>query len=216
MQYGCDIMKVNEIFYSIQGEGTLIGIPMVFVRFTGCNLRCTWCDTKYAWEEGKEMSMEEIIGEIRKYKSNWVCLTGGEPLLQKDIYKLIDRLINLGYRVLLETNGSLSLEDLPCEEQLIVDMDIKTPSSGMSNFMNLENLELLGPKDTIKFVIADENDYNFMKEFIKNHEIKGEVIAQSEGNKNLKWLTEKVLEDGLNIRVLPQLHKIIWGDRRGV
>jgi len=216
MQYGCDIMKVNEIFYSIQGEGTLIGIPMVFVRFTGCNLRCTWCDTKYAWEEGKEMSMEEIIGEIRKYKSNWVCLTGGEPLLQKDIYKLIDRLINLGYRVLLETNGSLSLEDLPCEEQLIVDMDIKTPSSGMSNFMNLENLELLGPKDTIKFVIADENDYNFMKEFIKNHEIKGEVIAQPEGNKNLKWLTEKVLEDGLNIRVLPQLHKIIWGDRRGV
>jgi 7-carboxy-7-deazaguanine synthase len=216
MPYGCDGMKVNEIFYSIQGEGTYIGIPMVFVRFTGCNLRCTWCDTKYAWEEGREMSMDEIIGEIKKYNTNWVCLTGGEPLLQDDIYRLIDRILNLGYRILLETNGSISLENLPCEDNLIVDMDIKTPSSGMSKFMDMGNLEILGPKDTVKFVISDESDYNFMKEFIKNHEIKGEVIVQPEGNKNLKWLVEKVLEDQLNVRVLPQLHKIIWGDRRGV
>ncbi len=209
-------MKVNEIFYSIQGEGTYIGIPMVFVRFTGCNLRCTWCDTKYAWEEGKEMSIDEIISEIKKYSTGWVCLTGGEPLLQEDIYKLIDRLLSMEYRILLETNGSINLENLPCEENLIVDMDIKTPSSGMTKFMDLSNLEILGPKDTVKFVIVDEGDYEFFKEFIKNNEIKGEIILQPEGNRNLKWLAEKVLEDQLNVRVLPQLHKIIWGDKRGV
>ncbi len=209
-------MKVNEIFYSIQGEGTYIGIPMVFVRFTGCNLRCTWCDTKYAWEEGKEMSLDEIINEIKKYETKWVCITGGEPLLQKDIYKFIDRLLNMEYNVLLETNGSISIENLPCEDNLIVDMDIKTPSSNMTQLMDLSNLEMLGKKDTVKFVIANDEDYEFMKSFIKNHEINAEVIVQPEGNKNLKQLVEKVLGDHLNVRVLPQLHKIIWGDKRGV
>lgn len=207
---------MNEIFYSIQGEGVYMGIPMVFVRFTGCNLRCSWCDTKYAWEEGKEMKIDEILAEIKKYKTNWVCITGGEPLLQEDIYKFIDRLLNMGYKILLETNGSITLENLPCEDNLIVDMDIKTPSSGMSKFMDLSNLEILGPKDTVKFVIANQEDYAFFKEFIKNNEIKGEIILQPEGNKNLKWLVEKVLEDQLNVRVLPQLHKIVWGDKRGV
>ncbi|MEM4083848.1 MAG: radical SAM protein [Thermoplasmata archaeon] len=216
MPYGCEYMKVNEIFYSIQGEGVYMGIPMVFVRFTGCNLRCSWCDTKYAWEEGKEMKIDEILAEIKKYKTNWVCITGGEPLLQEDIYKFIDRLLNMGYKILLETNGSITLENLPCEDNLIVDMDIKTPSSGMSKFMDLSNLEILGPKDTVKFVIANQEDYAFFKEFIKNNEIKGEIILQPEGNKNLKWLVEKVLEDQLNVRVLPQLHKIVWGDKRGV
>ncbi len=209
-------MKVNEIFYSIQGEGSYIGIPMVFVRFTGCNLRCTWCDTKYAWDEGKEMTMDEIIDEIKKYETKWVCITGGEPLLQKDIYKFLDKLLNMEYSILLETNGSISIENLPCEDNIVVDMDIKTPSSGMSQFMDLSNLELLGKKDTVKFVIANDDDYDFMKSFIKNHEINAEIIVQPEGNKNLKQLVEKVLKDNLNVRVLPQLHKIIWGDRRGV
>jgi len=209
-------MKVNEIFYSIQGEGTYIGVPMVFVRFTGCNLRCTWCDTKYAWEEGREMEIDEIIDEIKKYQTKWVCVTGGEPLLQKDIYKFINRLLDMDYKVLVETNGSISIENLPCEENIIVDMDIKTPSSGMTQFMDLSNLELLGKKDTVKFVIANDEDYEFMKSFIKNHEINAEIIVQPEGNKNLKELVEKVLSDQLNVRVLPQLHKIIWGDRRGV
>jgi len=209
-------MKVNEIFYSIQGEGTYIGVPMVFVRFTGCNLRCTWCDTKYAWEEGREMEIDEIIDEIKKYQTKWVCVTGGEPLLQKDIYKFINRLLDMDYKVLVETNGSISIENLPCEENIIVDMDIKTPSSGMTQFMDLSNLELLGKKDTVKFVIANDEDYEFMKSFIKNHEINAEIIVQPEGNKNMKELVEKVLSDQLNVRVLPQLHKIIWGDRRGV
>lgn len=209
-------MIVNEIFFSIQGEGIYIGTPMVFVRFTGCNLRCKWCDTSYAWEEGKEMDMDTIVNEVKKYPTKWVCLTGGEPLLQKDIYKLIDKFLLLDYRVLIETNGSISIEDIPCEDNVIIDMDIKTPSSGMSQFNDYSNIELLGSKDYVKFVIDDDVDYNFMKDILKSYEIKSEVIVQPQGNKNLKHLAEKVLEDGLNVRVLPQLHKIIWGDRRGV
>lgn len=209
-------MIVNEIFFSIQGEGLYIGTPMVFVRFTGCNLRCKWCDTKYAWEEGREMNLEEIVLEVKKYPAEWVCLTGGEPLLQKDIYKLMDKFLAMGYRVLVETNGSVSIEEIPCEENVIIDMDIKTPSSGMSEFNNYSNIELLGSKDYVKFVIEDEVDYNFMKDILRSYEMKCEVVAQPEGNKNLKYLAEKVLADGLGVRVLPQLHKIIWGDRRGV
>lgn len=209
-------MIVNEIFFSIQGEGLYIGTPMVFVRFTGCNLRCKWCDTKYAWEEGREMDLEEIVLEVKKYPAGWVCLTGGEPLLQKDIYKLMDKFLAMDYRVLVETNGSVSIEEIPCEENVIIDMDIKTPSSGMSEFNNYSNIELLGSKDYVKFVIEDEVDYNFMKDILKSYEMKCEVVAQPEGNKNLKYLAEKVLADGLGVRVLPQLHKIIWGDRRGV
>ena len=162
------------------------------------------------------MEIDEIIDEIKKYQTKWVCVTGGEPLLQKDIYKFINRLLDMDYKVLVETNGSISIENLPCEENIIVDMDIKTPSSGMTQFMDLSNLELLGKKDTVKFVIANDEDYEFMKSFIKNHEINAEIIVQPEGNKNLKELVEKVLSDQLNVRVLPQLHKIIWGDRRGV
>jgi len=209
-------MKVNEIFFSLQGEGLYIGVPMAFVRFTGCNLRCKWCDTKYAWEEGSEMSMDDIISDVKKYPTNWVCLTGGEPLLQKDIYKLIDKFLSMDYKVLVETNGSMSIENIPCEENVIIDMDIKTPSSGMSQFNDYSNIEMLGSKDYVKFVIQDDVDYNFMKDILKNYEFKCEVIAQPEGNKNLKYLAEKVISDGLKLRVLPQLHKIIWGDKHGV
>ncbi|MGC8565846.1 MAG: 7-carboxy-7-deazaguanine synthase QueE [Thermoplasmata archaeon] len=209
-------MKVNEIFFSLQGEGLYIGVPMAFVRFTGCNLRCKWCDTKYAWEEGSEMSMDNIISDVKKYPTNWVCLTGGEPLLQKDIYKLIDKFLSMDYKVLVETNGSMSIENIPCEENVIIDMDIKTPSSGMSQFNDYSNIEMLGSKDYVKFVIQDDVDYNFMKDILKNYEFKCEAIAQPEGNKNLKYIAEKVISDGLKLRVLPQLHKIIWGDKHGV
>jgi len=209
-------MKVNEIFFSLQGEGLYIGVPMAFVRFTGCNLRCKWCDTKYAWEEGSEMSMDDIISDVKKYPTNWVCLTGGEPLLQRDIYKLIDKFLSMDYKVLVETNGSMSIENIPCEENVIIDMDIKTPSSGMSQFNDYSNIEMLGSKDYVKFVIQDDVDYNFMKDILKNYEFKCEVIAQPEGNKNLKYIAEKVISDGLKLRVLPQLHKIIWGDKHGV
>ncbi|MEM0160518.1 MAG: radical SAM protein [Thermoplasmata archaeon] len=209
-------MKINEIFYSIQGEGVHIGIPMVFVRFTGCNLRCEWCDTKYAFFEGSQMSVEEVMKEIKKHKVRWVCITGGEPLLQEDVYTLIYQLLKEEYNILIQTNGSISLIDIPCEDTIFINMDIKTPSSKMQDKLLDSNLEILGKKDSIKFVIADEEDYKYMKQFLKEHEIESEVILQPEGNKNYKELVEKVLKDRLNVRVLPQLHKLIWGDKHGV
>ncbi|MGC8581954.1 MAG: 7-carboxy-7-deazaguanine synthase QueE [Thermoplasmata archaeon] len=208
-------MKVNEIFYSLQGEGILIGKPMVFVRFSGCNLMCTWCDTKYAWEEGKEMEIDDILSIIRKFDTEWICLTGGEPLIQKDIYKLINILLNENKKILLETNGSISIENVPTEENIIIDMDIKTPSSGMQQYNDFSNLELLGPKDYVKFVIKDRDDYEYAKDIIKKYNIKCEIVFQPEGNKNIRELAEWVLNDKLNVRVLIQLHKIIWGDVRG-
>ncbi len=208
-------MKVNEIFYSLQGEGILIGKPMVFVRFSGCNLRCTWCDTKYAWEEGKEMEINDILSIIKQFDTEWICLTGGEPLIQKDIYKLINILLNENKKILLETNGSISIENVPTEENIIIDMDIKTPSSGMQQYNDFSNLELLGPKDYVKFVIKDREDYEYAKNIIKNYNIKCEIVFQPEGNKNIRELAEWVLNDKLNVRVLIQLHKIIWGDVRG-
>ncbi len=120
------------------------------------------------------------------------------------------------YNIIVETNGSISIENIPCEENVIVDMDIKTPSSGMSQFNDYSNLELLSRKDYLKFIIEDDIDYNFMKDILKSYNINCDIIVQPEGNKNLKNLAEKILNDGLNVRVLPQLHKIIWGDRRGV
>lgn len=209
-------MKINEIFYSIQGEGMHIGIPMVFVRFTGCNLRCEWCDTKYAFFEGKTMSLEEVMHEIKKYRSRWVCITGGEPLLQEDVYSLIYQLLKEEYSILIQTNGSVSLTDIPCEDTIFINMDIKTPSSKMQDRLLESNLELLGKKDSIKFVIADEEDYAFMKQFLKAHRTESEVIVQPEGNRNYREIVEKVLKDRLNVRVLPQLHKLIWGDKHGV
>ena len=208
-------MKVNEMFVSLQGEGPYIGIPMFFIRFTGCNLRCEWCDTQYAFYEGKEMNIEEIIKEVKKSGRKWICLTGGEPLLQEEIYKLTDLLLE-EHNVIVETNGSILIDQLPTEENMIVALDIKTPSSKMEKHMRLENLDYLGPKDYVKFVIMDERDFQYAKKIINEREIRSEVIFQPVGGTALRWLAERVLEEKLNVRVLPQLHKIIWGDRRGV
>ncbi|AGB04926.1 organic radical activating enzyme [Aciduliprofundum sp. MAR08-339] len=209
-------MKINEMFLSIQGEGTYIGVPMFFIRLTGCNLRCEWCDTKYAFYEGEDMGIEEIMQRVRKAGVEWVCITGGEPLLQDDVYKLIDALLKEGHRVLLETNGSISIENLPTEENLVVSLDIKTPSSRMENAMRFENLDYLGPKDFVKFVIADERDFEYAKGIIERYKIEQDIVFQPVGGTDLKWLVEKVLNSRMNVRVLPQLHKIIWGEQRGV
>ena len=209
-------MKVNEMFTSIQGEGIYIGVPMFFVRLTGCNLRCEWCDTEYAFYEGEEMSIDSIIKKVEESGMKWVCITGGEPLLQEEVYKLIDILLRKDYKVLLETNGSILIDKLPTEENLVISLDIKTPSSKMERAMRFENLNYLGPKDFVKFVIMDENDFEYAKKIIEKYEIDKEIIFQPVGGTNLKWLAEKVVEEKLNVRVLPQLHKIIWGNKRGV
>ncbi len=204
------------MFTSIQGEGIYIGVPMFFVRLTGCNLRCEWCDTEYAFYEGEEMSIDSIVKKVEESGMKWVCITGGEPLLQEEVYKLIDILLRKDYKILLETNGSILIDKLPTEENLVISLDIKTPSSKMEKTMRFENLNYLGPKDFVKFVIMDEGDFEYAKKIIEKYEIDKEIIFQPVGGTNLKWLAEKVVEEKLNVRVLPQLHKIIWGNKRGV
>jgi 7-carboxy-7-deazaguanine synthase len=208
-------MKINEIFYSLQGEGILIGIPTTFIRTTGCNLRCSWCDTKYAYEEGKEMTVEEIMTKVKDFPSNHVCITGGEPLHQKDTIKLIQGLSDEGYQVSLETNGSKSIEELPCLDFLMISLDIKCPSSGMHEEMEFSNLELLSPNDQLKFIIEDEKDYSYAKDIIAKYSPVCSIIMMPVGGIDLKNLAEWVLRDKLKVRVLPQLHKLIWGEKRG-
>jgi 7-carboxy-7-deazaguanine synthase len=220
-------MKINEIFYSIQGEGQFIGRPMAFIRVSGCNLRCSWCDTKYAYDSGLELSIEDIIKKIGKYPTNHVCLTGGEPLIQDESIKLIESLIKLGYTIYLETNGSIKLDNLIKNEFLKISMDIKCPSSGEEQKMNFDNLKFLGAGDQVKFIIVDDGDYNYARmiinKYLSNND--SEIIFtpchnnlnRIENKFNLPILAEKVLNDGLKVRVLPQLHKIIWPEKeRGV
>ncbi len=209
-------MIVNEIFLSIQGEGEGVGKPTVFVRLTGCNLRCTWCDTEYAFYEGKDMSIREIMKEVEKYGIGRVCITGGEPLLQKESLELTDRLIEKGYEVSIETNGSLPIEGI--NKKAVISMDWKTPSSGETEKMRKENLKYLEEKDQLKFVIAGEEDYTYSRNFLEENreKIGCEIIFQPLGGLNIKWLAKRILEDKMDIRVLPQLHKIIWGEEKGV
>jgi len=205
-------VKIYSVFKSLQGEGLTIGAPTAFIRTSGCPLRCTYCDTPQAFEQGEEMSIDAILSNVAKLRCQHVCLTGGEPLAQKDSMKLLEKLLQKGYQVVLETNGAMPLDEMPCVENLTISMDIKCPSSGESSKMMLGNIELLGPTDQLKFIIADDADYEYAKEVVAEREPKCEVIFTPVGGKDLKGLAEKVLKDGLNVRVLPQLHKFIWGD----
>jgi len=205
-------MKIYSIFKSLQGEGLTIGAPTAFVRTSGCPLRCTYCDTLQALDKGEQMTIDEVMDRIAKLKCVHVCLTGGEPLAQKDAPKLLKRLLDEGYQVVLETNGAMPLDDMPCVENLTISMDIKCPSSGEADKMLFENIELLGPTDQLKFIISDDTDYEYAKEVIEKHSPNCEVIFTPVGGKDMKALAEKVLKQGMNVRVLPQLHKIIWGE----
>jgi len=198
-------MKVNEIFFSLQGEGKYIGMPQVFIRTAGCNFRCSWCDTWYSRAYGEEMNVKEILDEIGKYNVKSVCITGGEPMLHlDDLKKLVRELKNKGYFILLETNGSL-YDKYIFNKVDCVSMDIKPPSSGeRSNEILIKKLK---EKDQIKIVIADDTDYEYAKKIAKKSRIS--IILQPKGGIKIKELTDRVLKDRLNVRVLPQLHKII-------
>jgi 7-carboxy-7-deazaguanine synthase len=209
-------MRISEIFRSLQGEGVLIGTPTVFIRTVGCNLECSWCDTEHAREGGEELSIEQIMTELDKHKTQFICLTGGEPLIQKDAIKLLDMLVDKGYHITLETNGSLPLEDVPCAENMLISMDIKCPSSGMEERMLMSNIELLSPADQLKFVVADIDDLMYAEDILKNHEVRSNVIFTPVGGMELEPVARFVLSRKINARVLPQLHKLIWGDRKGV
>ena len=207
-------MKICEMFRSIQGEGKLIGVPTYFIRSIGCNLDCAWCDTKYSFDGGTEMSVDEIV-ESAKDERN-VCLTGGEPMIQKEFPELLDKLLAAGKHVTIETNGSVSIKDLPDSENILVSMDIKCPSSKMTERMDWNNLALLKPKDQLKFVLADEGDFEFAVEIVKRYNPNTEIIFSPVGGLEVRPIAERVVESGLNVRVLLQLHKIIWGNMKGV
>ncbi len=213
-------LKVNEIFYSIQGESTFAGLPCIFVRLTGCNLRCRWCDTKYAYEEGEVLSIDTIMKSISRYQCSLVELTGGEPLLQENTPLFIEKLLSRGYTVLVETNGSLNIDSISKKCHRIV--DFKCPSSRMQDKNDLDNIGRLTSKDEIKFVIADRDDYEFSCDLLR-------VIRKTMGDTfpvlfspltpglNPRTLAEWILNDRLMVRLQLQLHKIIWGTHiRGV
>jgi len=209
-------MRTCEIFRSLQGEGVLMGAPTTFVRTVGCNLDCCWCDTPYAKQGGKERSVDEILREVDAHGIPMVCVTGGEPLLQKEIYGLLEALIARRYHVTLETNGSLPLDELPCTESLMISMDLKCPSSGMCDRMVMDNLEILSPYDQLKFVVDGREDMDYVLEVINTYEINCPVIVTPVGGRELRPLAEWALANRVRVRVLPQLHKIIWGEGRGV
>ncbi|MDI3482375.1 MAG: 7-carboxy-7-deazaguanine synthase [Candidatus Methanomethylophilaceae archaeon] len=207
-------MNVVEMFYSLQGEGKHIGRPTFFVRFGGCNLDCLWCDTRYAAVEGEEMDRSEVFKACKEYKL--ICLTGGEPLLQDELPELVRALVAEGKEVVVETNGSLDISTLPDHPLVTVSMDIKCPSSGMTNRMDMDNIHRLKPKDQLKFIVNDGYDLEFALSVLESYKPCCEAIFSPVGGMDMEPLVEEILFRRLDVRVLPQLQKIIWGPRRGV
>lgn len=212
-------LLINEIFYSIQGESTYSGRPCVFVRLTGCNLRCTYCDTRYAYEEGITLEISEIMHRVADYKCSLVEITGGEPLLQDETPLLISNLLESGYEVMMETNGSLDISNV--DRRCIKVVDIKCPTSNAYDKNDLQNLKRLLPKDQLKFVIGDREDYAFAKRIIKlncpNFPGKQILFSPVSGKMSPARLAEWILEDHLDVRLHLQTHKYIWpGREKGV
>lgn len=211
-------MKVCEIFKSIQGESSFAGMPCVFVRLTGCNLRCAYCDTAYAYEEGTEMSVDEIISAVGKYGTELIEVTGGEPLEQEGALHLIRRLLDDGHTVLVETNGSKDIGMV--DRGAVIIMDIKTPGSGMFQHMDLGNLSRLKPSDEVKFVIANREEYEWARAFIAEKGLSGTctlLMSPAFGMLYPRALAEWIIADGLKVRLNLQLHKYIFApDERGV
>lgn len=213
-----NLLKVNEIYLSIQGESTQAGLPCVFVRLTYCNLRCTYCDTEYAFYEGKDYTIDQVIKEIGKYDCQLVEVTGGEPLVQEECKDLMNRLCNEGYVVMLETGGSLPVKDV--DQRVMIIMDFKCPSSGMMKKNLYENINYIKPTDEIKFVVGNREDYEWSKEIIEKYNLSSKcnilfsvVFGELEPVTLVGW----ILEDKLNVRFQLQMHKFIWApDTKGV
>ncbi len=205
------MLKVNEIYFSIQGESTKAGLPCVFVRLTYCNLRCSYCDTEYAFFEGKDYTIDQIIDEIKKFQCNLVEITGGEPLFQNESIDLMKRLCNDGFEVLLETGGSLPINKI--DEKVKIIMDLKCPSSGMVKKNLYENINFLKPEDEVKFVIGTREDYDWTKETLKNYNLSAKcnvLFSVVFGKLEPVTLVEWILTDKLDVRFQLQMHKFIW------
>jgi 7-carboxy-7-deazaguanine synthase len=213
------VLTVNEIFHSIQGESSHAGRPCVFVRLTACDLRCSWCDTPYAFHEGQKMSVEDVVARVREFGCDVVEITGGEPLLQKQVYPLMQRLLDEGQTVMLETGGHLSVDAVP--DAVIRIIDVKCPGSGESSKNHWPNLERLRPADEIKFVIKDRADYEYARDIVSKHTLIGRCAAVHfspvHGVQNARQLAEWILADRLPVRLQLQAHKYIWDPQtRGV
>jgi 7-carboxy-7-deazaguanine synthase len=205
------MLKINEIYKSIQGESTYAGLPCTFVRLTGCNLRCQWCDTEYAFDQGSLMSVAQVTEAVRNLKTPLVEITGGEPLLQEEVYPLMESLLAQGHKVLLETAGSAPIDRVPASVVKI--MDIKCPGSGEETKNHWHNIGHLTPKDEIKFVILDRADYEWSRDQVRNrnlHSVCHLLFSPVFDKLPLKDLATWILEDGLPVRLQNQLHKIIW------
>jgi 7-carboxy-7-deazaguanine synthase len=211
-------MKICEIFTSIQGESSYVGLPCTFIRFTGCNLDCVYCDTLYAKKGGVELSEDEIMNEVSLVGVNLVEITGGEPLLQKEVLHLIERLINEGHRVIVETNGSLPIGDI--DRRATILLDIKTPGSEMWEEMDLTNLEYLKHNDEVKFVVVSKKDYEWARDFINKHHLDAKcrvLLSPAFGHLRPNELSKWMIEDRMPARLNLQVHKYIFGsDKKGV
>ncbi len=213
------MLTINEIFHSIQGESTHAGRPCVFVRLTACDLRCRWCDTPYAFHEGRKMSVDDVVADVEARGCQTVEVTGGEPLLQPDVYPLMQRLLDAGKTVLIETGGHRSIADVPAG--VIRIMDVKCPGSGESERNDWSNFAHLTATDEVKFVIADRRDYEFAKAIVERENLPARVNAvlfsPVHGELDPKQLSEWVIADRLDVRVQLQVHKYIWSpETRGV
>lgn len=210
-------LRINEIFYSLQGESSRVGLPTVFVRLTGCPLRCGYCDTAYAFNDGKIRLLDDIIDEVAQYKTNYVCVTGGEPLAQKNCLTLLNKLCDRDYSVSLETSGAINISTVDPRVSRIV--DIKTPGSGECDKNLWQNLAWLNGRDEIKFVITSEADYLWAATLIEEKKLNdaAPVLFSPAFNEiSVEQLAAWILRDGLKVRLQIQLHKIIWGEKRGV
>lgn len=209
-------LRISEIFYSLQGETTRVGLPTVFVRLTGCPLRCSWCDTTYAFTGGETLALAEILVRVAAHAPRHVCVTGGEPLAQKNCLLLLSALCDAGYDVSLETSGALPVCDVDARVSRIV--DLKPPSSGENSRNCWENLSVLSQRDELKFVIANRTDYNWMRDLIAERQLAGRcpiLLSPMQDTLPPQTLAEWILADHLPVRLQIQLHRLLWGNAPG-
>jgi len=209
-------LRLTEVFYSLQGEASRVGLPTVFVRLTGCPLRCTWCDTTYSFTGGEAATIESVLAEVAKYPARQVCVTGGEPLAQKDCLPLLTALCDAGYEVSLETSGALDISGVDPRVSRI--MDLKAPDSGEAAKNRWENLASLNARDEIKIVIASRGDYEWARDALREHRLDRlcpVLFSPAQGLIEARSLAEWILEDGLNVRFQLQMHKLLWGNMQG-
>lgn len=209
-------LRITEIFYSLQGESRTVGLPTVFVRLTGCPLRCDYCDTTYAFQGGESLSVDEILSQVAAYSPRYVCVTGGEPLAQKACPELLSRLCDSGYEVSVETSGALDISKVDTRVSRV--MDIKTPASSEEASNRYENIDALTANDQVKFVICNREDYDWAKQKLEEFDLASRcevLFSPVHGDIEARQLAEWILEDNLPVRMQVQLHKYLWGDQPG-